>query len=92
MCQMLKIKVEVDRKSDHSSDASPMNTLVISAMARSFLPGPYPILSTAIAGFMRTGVSPIASQESVEVIAFLEAASRSHAAGGRRVTLAELDK
>ncbi len=49
-------------------------------------------MSTAIAAFMRTGVSPIAPQESVEVIAFLEAASRSHAAGGRRVTLAELDK
>ncbi|MBQ4481108.1 MAG: Gfo/Idh/MocA family oxidoreductase [Victivallales bacterium] len=47
-------------------------------------------LSRNMAEFFRTGVSPIAPEESVEVIAFLEAASRSRAQGGKPVSLAEL--
>ena len=47
-------------------------------------------LARNMAEFFRTGVSPIAPEESVEVIAFLEAASRSRAQGGKPVALAEL--
>lgn len=47
-------------------------------------------LARTIAGFLSTGVSPIDPLESQEVIAFLEAASRSRASGGDIVTLAEL--
>lgn len=47
-------------------------------------------LSRNMADFFRTGVSPIAPEESVEVIAFLEAASRSRAQGGKVIALADL--
>ena len=47
-------------------------------------------LSQAMVQFFRTGVSPISPEESVEVIAFLEAASRSHAQNGKPVNLSEL--
>ena len=47
-------------------------------------------LSQAMAEFFRTGISPIAPEESVEVIAFLEAASQSRAKGGKPVQLADL--
>ena len=47
-------------------------------------------LSRNMAQFFRTGVSPIAPEESVEVIAFLEAASRSRAQNGKPFNLSEL--
>ena len=47
-------------------------------------------LSHDMAEFFRTGVSPIPPEESLEVIAFLEAASRSRAAGGAAVALADI--
>ena len=47
-------------------------------------------LAQNMADFFRTGVSPIAPEESVEVIAFLEAASRSRAQGGKPIALADL--
>jgi hypothetical protein len=47
-------------------------------------------LSQAMVQFFRTGVSPISPEESVEVIAFLEAASRSRAQKGKPVNLSEL--
>ena len=47
-------------------------------------------LAKNMAEFFQTGVSPIAPEESLEVIAFLEAASRSRAQGGKPVALAEL--
>lgn len=47
-------------------------------------------LAQSIDRFFRTGVSPIDPAESLEVIAFLEAASRSRARGGVPVVLADL--
>lgn len=47
-------------------------------------------LAQSIDRFFRTGISPIDPAESLEVIAFLEAASRSRARGGVPVVLADL--
>lgn len=47
-------------------------------------------MASAILKFFRTGVSPIDPAESLEIIAFLEAASRSRAAGGAPVELKTL--
>lgn len=47
-------------------------------------------MATAILKFFRTGVSPIDPAVSLEIIAFLEAASRSYKANGEWVKLAEL--
>lgn len=47
-------------------------------------------LAQSIDCFFRTGISPIDPAESLEVIAFLEAASRSRARGGVPVVLADL--
>ena len=47
-------------------------------------------LAKNMAEFFRTGVSPVPVEESLEVIAFLEAASRSRAHGGKPVALAEI--
>ncbi len=47
-------------------------------------------LAESVAEFFRTGVSPIDPVESLEVIAFLEAASRSRAEEGCPIRLAEL--
>ncbi len=47
-------------------------------------------MTSVILEFFRSGVSPVDPAESLEVIAFIEAASRSLAAGGRPVALGEL--
>ena len=47
-------------------------------------------MAAAILEFFRSGVSPVDPAESLEIIAFLEAASRSRASGGKTVTLSEL--
>ena len=46
-------------------------------------------LSRHLLDFLRTGVSPIAPEESLEIIAFLEAASQSLAQGGAAIPLPE---
>ncbi|MBS1369121.1 MAG: gfo/Idh/MocA family oxidoreductase [Lentisphaeria bacterium] len=53
------------------------------------IPYLYPMAS-AILEFFRSGISPIDPAESLEIIAFLEAASRSRAAGGKPVALKNL--
>lgn len=52
------------------------------------IPYIYP-MTKSILEFFRSGVSPVALQESLEIIAFLEAASRSRASGGQTIKLAE---
>lgn len=47
-------------------------------------------MAAAILEFFRTGISPIDPADSLEIIAFLEAASRSREAGGAPVKLAGL--
>ena len=47
-------------------------------------------MAAAILEFFRTGISPIDPADSLEIIAFLEAASRSRKAGGAPVSLAGL--
>ena len=47
-------------------------------------------MASVILKFFRTGVSPVDPAESLEIIAFLEAASRSRAAGGAPVELRSL--
>ena len=49
-------------------------------------------LARSVAAFFRTGISPIDPAESLEVIAFLEAASRSRSRGGKTVTISEIEK
>lgn len=48
-------------------------------------------LARSIAEFFRTGISPIDPAESLEVIAFLEAASRSREQGGKTIRLADIE-
>ena len=50
--------------------------------------GIYPALLARVKAFVQTGESPVPPEQSVEVIAFLEAANASMAAGGAPVTLA----
>ncbi len=50
----------------------------------------YAMLMPHIVEFFQTGLSPISNTESLEIIAFLEAASRSRAAGGAIIKLDEL--
>ena len=50
----------------------------------------YQPLLAAIMEFFRTGRTPVSPEETLEIYAFLAAAERSYAEGGRTVTLAEM--
>ena len=50
----------------------------------------YSMMLKQIVPFFQTGVSPIDIEESLNIIAFLEAASRSRAAGGALIKVADL--
>lgn len=50
----------------------------------------YKPLVTEIATFFRTGEPPIAAEETIEIFAFLTAAEKSKAEGGRTVTINEV--
>lgn len=52
--------------------------------------GGYGPLVEEIVKFFKTGVSPIAPEETIEIYAFMEAASRSKNDGGRKVALADI--
>lgn len=50
----------------------------------------YSPLVAAIVPFLRTGVSPVPQEETIEIFAFMEAADESKRRGGAEVTLAEV--
>jgi GFO/IDH/MocA oxidoreductase family protein len=50
----------------------------------------YALMMGPIVEFFKTGITPIPNAESLEIIAFLEAASRSRTAGGTTIKLNEL--
>ena len=52
----------------------------------------YPALTSEILNFFRTGLSPVAPETTLELIAFMEAADESKRRGGAPVTLAEVLK
>jgi predicted dehydrogenase len=52
----------------------------------------YPPLVTAVITFFQTGVAPVQPQETIEIIAFMEAADESKRLGGAPVKLQELIK
>ena len=54
-------------------------------------PGYAPLVA-AIMEFFRTGVAPVTAEETVEIYAFMTAAEKSRAEGGRPVALAEVLK
>jgi hypothetical protein len=47
----------------------------------------YPPLLHEIVKFFQTGVAPVSSEETLEIIAFMDAAQRSKAAGGQPMRL-----
>ena len=49
----------------------------------------YPELLKEIAEFVRTGIAPVEPEESVEVIAFMEAANQSMEADGALVQIGD---
>ena len=50
----------------------------------------YSMLLKKVVPFFQTGVSPLDIEETLDIIAFLEAASRSRAAGGAEIKIADL--
>ena len=53
-------------------------------------PSSYANLCREIATFFRTGEPPVSEQETLELLAFMEAADESHREGGKPVSLAEV--